>query len=103
MKVYIEGDLADWRNCRFYDADGDRLLNLVSAHITIGVDAVTRVGLDFGPFSSQEQFQSAELVQRPTFCTTQQREKLTCPDCKGTGQYQGFTKVETCGTCGGNG
>lgn len=26
-----------------------------------------------------------------------------CPDCKGTGQYVGFVKVETCTTCLGRG
>lgn len=27
----------------------------------------------------------------------------SCPDCKGTGTYEGFTQVEDCRTCGGGG
>ncbi|MFH2028294.1 MAG: hypothetical protein ABIJ08_04110 [Nanoarchaeota archaeon] len=32
-----------------------------------------------------------------------QPDKIDCPDCKGTGKYQGLNKMETCKTCSGYG
>ena len=38
-----------------------------------------------------------DVVSAPSIATT------TCPDCGGTGKYQGFTRIENCNTCGGTG
>jgi hypothetical protein len=95
MKVYYEGDLSDWKSVAFYDEEGT-LLHVYAAQITIVVNRPTVVELDFGRnVDPDRRERQAELIPKPG----QAKSSGVCPDCKGTGEYRGFSVVEPCRTC----
>jgi uncharacterized paraquat-inducible protein A len=94
VKVYYTGDLSDWMTVQFYDEEGT-VLHVYAAQITIAVEIPTIVELDFGKNADPNaRFRRAELIAKPI---------TSCPECKGTGEYVGFTRVTACNRCEGKG
>lgn len=63
---------------------------------------LSEIGASFLPpeeFVSDKVFQTNPCGEIPLGKTTMD----TCDECKGTGEYRGFTNVEPCGKCGGSG
>ena len=138
MRVYVEGDISNWADVSFYDADTGLQVTARAAQLTIEVNEITKVDLDFGNGTMER----ADVVAKPTgplpFAVSATANRLEevganlrkqmfkqhlddrirrehaiddgvfyeedeCPDCGGTGEYQGFVEVDVCKRCRGTG